>query len=547
MSRPSVAVVALSLLVVSPVRSQEFLGALGDGIARIQADGTRVSYLTRAMSSFAVGVDETAGKLYWANSLGGNRIERSNLDGSGSETLFDIDGLSAYLEVDPAGKLYWIDNGVLRRSNLDGSAREDLRMGVGLGLSLDLVRGKVYWTEGGDVRRGNLDGTADEDVVLGQGAFALAVDPTGPGKIYWAQAPGVLARANLDGSMIEMLGPGPPTPSQIALDPAEGKLYFANGLANDVRRVNLDGSSPEVLLDGLGVGVNGLAVAPGVGKVYVPSFSNPGQIRVVNLDGTMPGVVVLGTGLAALAVDPLNGLVYVADNSGRRVSRVNLDGSNAEVLIEEPDFVRDVEVDPVGGKVYWIETAQLKRANLDGSSVEVLVDPTDASPFDALELDLTAGKLYWLDDSAGFLRRADLDGSNVEDVVPVGFGQAGLALDPVGGHVYWGETDKIRRAGLDGTNAMDLIAISGTAFSLMLDLPAGRISWFEFPAMRVQAANLDGSGAEELFSTISYGQPVFALESLPPVVVPLPPWATGVVALLLVLSGWVVLGRRGAA
>ena len=48
-----------------------------------------------------------------------------------------------------------------------------------------------------------------------------------------------------------------------------------------------------------------------------------------------------------------------------------------------------------------------------------------------------AQKMYWPDVSTGKIQRADLDGSNVEDIVTGLNAPFGVALDAAGGKIYW--------------------------------------------------------------------------------------------------------------
>ena len=74
-----------------------------------------------------------------------------------------------------------------------------------------------------------------------------------------------------------------------------------------------------------------------------------------------------------------------------------------------------------GPKIYWTERApgEIWRANIDGSGIEKLVDhenvPGLKDPED-IDLDLDAGKMYWIGDGNkfgwdGYIWRANLDGS----------------------------------------------------------------------------------------------------------------------------------------
>jgi hypothetical protein len=67
-------------------------------------------------------------------------------------------------------------------------------------------------------------------------------------------------------------------------------------------------------------------------------------------------------------------------------------------------------------RVYWTEqsTNRIRRANLDGSSVEDVA--TGLASLTGIDLDLSNGRMY-LTFSSGSIRRANLDGSNMEDVI----------------------------------------------------------------------------------------------------------------------------------
>ena len=83
--------------------------------------------------------------MYWTDS-GTNKIQRSNLDGSGVEDLVTTGLINPFgIALDVSGdKMYWVDMRAdkIQRSNLDGSGVEDL-VTTGLnnpsGIALDLV------------------------------------------------------------------------------------------------------------------------------------------------------------------------------------------------------------------------------------------------------------------------------------------------------------------------------------------------------------------------------------------------------------------------
>ena len=104
-------------------------------------------------------------------------------------------------------------------------------------------------------------------------------------------------------------------------------------------------------------------------------------------------------------------------------------------------------------QMYWTEgntdyeDGAILRAHLDGSNVDTLVTGLDEPR--GLALDMVGGYVYWTDMVAGNIYRAHLDGSNIEILV-TGLGDPeGLALDVAGGHMYWTDTDSGYRTGAD--------------------------------------------------------------------------------------------------
>ena len=157
-------------------------------------------------------------------------------------------------------------------------------------------------------------------------------------------------------------------------------------------------------------------------------------------------------------------------------------------------------------KMYWTDvvTDKIKRANLDGSNVEDLITTGLSAP-NGIALDVGRGKMYWTDFNNRKIQRANLDGSNVEDLITTGLtNPPGIALDIARGKMYWMDqgTDKIQRANLDGSNVEDLITTGLTApQGIALDVGRGKMYWTDTGTEKIQRANLDGSNVEDLITT----------------------------------------------
>ena len=156
------------------------------------------------------------------------------------------------------------------------------------------------------------------------------------------------------------------------------------------------------------------------------------KIQRANLDGSDVETL-LTTELGAVggfSLDVAGNKMYWANEVAHKIQRANLDGSDIEDLVTTTRWPVYIALDTVDGKIYWMSADKIQRANLDGSNVEVLV-ATDRSATNQLErpsvltLDVENGKMYWmLEVEAGGvdpiwfqIQRANLDGSNVEDLV----------------------------------------------------------------------------------------------------------------------------------
>ena len=156
--------------------------------------------------------------------------------------------------------------------------------------------------------------------------------------------------------------------------------------------------------------------------------------------------------------------------------------------------------------MYWTDedTGTIRRANLDGTGVEDVV--AGLSDPDGLALDVAGGKMYWTDDEADKIQRANLDGTAIEDVVNGLSSPEGIALDLSRGNVYWTDrgTDKIQRAKLDGTGVEDVVTGLSDPDGIALDVAGGKMYWTESDAGRIRRANLDGTDREDLVTGLSY-------------------------------------------
>ena len=149
------------------------------------------------------------------------------------------------------------------------------------------------------------------------------------------------------------------------------------------------------------------------------------------------------------------GRLYFLDLSAGRVLTSNPDGSDLKTIINEGRKLPDgIVVDVAAGHIYWTNMGNPKandgtidRANLDGTNVTNIVPPGETWTPKQLQLDVKNGKLYWSDREGMRVMRSNLDGANIETLVETGHGDAdrldarnwcvGIAVDVEGGKFYW--------------------------------------------------------------------------------------------------------------
>ena len=176
------------------------------------------------------------------------------------------------------------------------------------------------------------------------------------------------------------------------------------------------------------------------------------------------------TGPAAKTV----GRLFFMDLAAGRIFTSNPDGSDLKIIVNEGRKLPDgIVVDVAAGHIYWTNMGNPKandgtidRADLDGTNVTNIVPSGKTWTPKQLQLDAKNRKLYWSDREGMRVMRSNLDGSNIETLVETGHGDAdrpdarnwcvGIAIDVNGGKFYWTQKGndnagegRIFRAGLE--------------------------------------------------------------------------------------------------
>jgi hypothetical protein len=166
-------------------------------------------------------------------------------------------------------------------------------------------------------------------------------------------------------------------------------------------------------------------------------------------------------------------LFVLEASGGGRLFTINPDGSDKTILVSGCPVPDGVAVDVEAGHIYWTNMGvppkndgSIERVDLDGGNRATIVRSGGTHTPKQLHFDAASRNLYWSDREGMRVMRCDLDGSNVETLVQTGHDDedrrdetnwcVGVAVDHVGGHLYWtqkGPSDagvgRILRAGID--------------------------------------------------------------------------------------------------
>lgn len=276
--------------------------------------------------------------------------------------------------------------------------------------------------------------------------------------------------------------------------------------------------------------VQGMVYARRKGKIYWTESSKiaPGKIRRANLNGTaVEDVITDLVWPTDITLDIHNLKIYWVNNKDSKIYRANFDGSNIEVIIDggdpnklERDFLHEpfsIALDTDANKIYWGNNGpwEIRRADIDGTNIEKVslkrnVEDIFSITVDAesLEIDVKGGKMYFADSFQDNIGRANLDGSNYEHLFSL-TDPSGLALDLLNRKMYWTHValGAIKRSSLNSDNIETLLTEMYVPNDIVLDTHLGEMYWVgpnqKTRESRIQRANLDGSNVTTFYTGVN--------------------------------------------
>lgn len=215
-------------------------------------------------------------------------------------------------------------------------------LGDSYGMALDTVNNKLYITDydADKILVANADGSDLRDFrTAAGGPDGIAIDYAN-GKIYWDTDDGI-RRADISNSNVSQFenfvtGQGAQDPEGVSIDPVTGFVFW-NTYNAGVWKQHINGTGLTEIIpdfDGAGSGGGGGSTVIVGSKIFYDLYVASGDIHIksANLDGT--GIATVSTGISrvvfALAYDAVNNKIYWGDRTPQVIKRANLDGSGAE-------------------------------------------------------------------------------------------------------------------------------------------------------------------------------------------------------------------------
>jgi hypothetical protein len=191
-----------------------------------------------------------------------------------------------------------------------------------------------------------------------------------------------------------------------------------------------------------------------------------------------------------------------------QIGHVRLDGGG-EITLPQANAVFGMETVNATRQIYWIDNgaASIKRANADFSGVTTIVTGLGGGNHLNLALAPAANLIFWSNADGGSISRANLSGGPIIGTfASPGAFPDDLAVDTANQRLYWEtQSGEVVRSSYDGSGQVTLMNLGASLGSggsgLYLDLVAHKM-YLSVPNQRsILRANLDGTGLETVLST----------------------------------------------
>jgi Secretion system C-terminal sorting domain len=205
---------------------------------------------------------------------------------------------------------------------------------------------------------------------------------------------------------------------------------------------------------------------------------------------------------AAYWTEPNNKAIKIAYNTGSAIS----------TLITSSGIPRGIVVD--GNYLYWTEsgTNKIRGANINGTNIHDVLVTTVYSP-GFMAMDFNTHTLYWLNESSPFksIMSCDISGNNVKTVVANITQAWSFAIDQSSHLIYWIDTgaDSLEKADYSSTLPATHIKIAGGVShytrGMAFDNAGSNLYWPDLSIDNILRYHIVG-GATDILASAPYTQ-----------------------------------------
>ncbi|XP_022326935.2 low-density lipoprotein receptor-related protein 4-like isoform X2 [Crassostrea virginica] len=464
-------------------------------------------------------------------------ISRAKWDGTQERVLVNTRlNMPAGLAVDWVGrKLYWTDAelDVIEVCSLNGSLRTVL-VWKGLDQPRDIIvnpeTGYMFWTDWGKIpkiEKIGMDGVGRKVIVRTglKWPNGLALDLETE-TLYWGDAgTSQIECSTLEGRNRKVLITVD-VKSPFGLTVYGDKLYWSDRRDKGLHSADkTNGSHPQVIKTNYADIWDVRMFHKNRPQVHTGCSVNNGGCSHLCLVAPLPQGhtcacptgVLLKRDNRTCSSEMSNFLIFARRTDIRKVSLDVEYFADVVMPVRQLRNVIALDVDTVNRKVYWTDTVldKIMRANLDGSQEEEVIRNGLDTP-DGLAVDSVGQKIYWTDTGLNRIEVADVNGGQRKVLFWKNLDKPrAIVLVYEYGYIYftdWGKNPRIERAWMDGQNRKVLIDRDlGWPNGLVIDKPTGRMIWADANMEVIGCANLDGSNRRILVQGVKhpYGLTVF--------------------------------------
>lgn len=223
----------------------------------------------------------------------------------------------------------------------------------------------------------------------------------------------------------------------LAVDAVNGQLFLLDGVSNALWSLNLPGGSLTLVKGGLTSYPTDLALDVTNKMIYYTTSStvqDNNTVQRIGYSGNNPTVIYTATGAeedadvsrcTAIAVDPGNSKIFIADAGTRTIWSMNLSGGGVVALTTSSNSTpTSLALDMNNRQIYFtlsstVQSSNLiQRMNYDGSGLITLFTASGGvQRCTALDLDLAHDNIYLSDAGANALWRVPLSGGSPTEVL----------------------------------------------------------------------------------------------------------------------------------